>query len=74
MAQHNHELLASRITNSLHGHRGVIFPNLFSLRMSLVYRQERFDVKKKKTGNNFNTGFIGKDVDNYLGNKRIKFC
>ncbi|XP_035550049.1 protein FAR1-RELATED SEQUENCE 5-like [Juglans regia] len=73
--QHNHELLTPRSTSMLRGHRGVtrVQKNLIqTLNETGVPTRKIMSVLSKETGGDFNIGCIGKDVENYLGNKRKK--
>ncbi|KAG6703898.1 hypothetical protein I3842_07G108600 [Carya illinoinensis] len=62
--EHNHELLTPRSTSLLRGHRGVT--------RSGVPTRKIMSVLSKESGGDFNVGCIGKDVENFLGNKRRK--
>ncbi|KAG6702816.1 hypothetical protein I3842_07G055100 [Carya illinoinensis] len=62
--EHNHELLTPRSTRLLRGHRGIT--------RSGVPTRKIMSVLSKESGGHFNIGCIGKDVENYLGNKRRK--
>ncbi|XP_041011413.1 protein FAR1-RELATED SEQUENCE 5-like [Juglans microcarpa x Juglans regia] len=73
--QHNHELLTPRSTSMLRGYRGVtrVQKNLIqTLNESGVPIRKIISVLSKEAGGDFNIGCIGKDVENYLGNKRKK--
>ncbi|KAG6713953.1 hypothetical protein I3842_05G178800 [Carya illinoinensis] len=59
--EHNHELLTPRSTSLFRGHRGSGVP----IRKIIL-------VLSKESSGDFNVGCIGKDVENYLGNKRMK--
>ncbi|KAG6624339.1 hypothetical protein CIPAW_16G019500 [Carya illinoinensis] len=75
VAQHNHELLTPKSTSMLRGHRGVtrVQKNLIlTLNESGVPMRKIMSVLSKEAGGDFNIGCIGKDVENYLGNKRKK--
>ncbi|KAG2681169.1 hypothetical protein I3760_06G050300 [Carya illinoinensis] len=74
--EHNHELLTPRSTSLLRGHRGVtrVQKNLIlTLNESGVPTRKIMSVLSKEAGGDFKIGCIGKDVENYLGNKRRKF-
>ncbi|KAG6670508.1 hypothetical protein I3843_Q059700 [Carya illinoinensis] len=68
-------LLTPKSTSMLRGHRGVtrVQKNLIlTLNESGVPTRKIMSVLSKETGGDFNIGCIGKDVENYLGNKRKK--
>ncbi|KAG2708163.1 hypothetical protein I3760_05G179300 [Carya illinoinensis] len=62
--EHNHELLTPRSTSLFRGHRGVTRSGVPIRKIILVL--------SKESSGDFNIGCIGKDVENYLGNKRMK--
>ncbi|XP_042944838.1 protein FAR1-RELATED SEQUENCE 5-like [Carya illinoinensis] len=73
--EHNHVLLTPRSTSLLRGHRGVTRVQkklILTLNESGIPTRKIMSVLSKESGGDFNTGCIGKDVDNYLGNKRRK--
>ncbi|KAG7943650.1 hypothetical protein I3843_15G052100 [Carya illinoinensis] len=73
--EHNHELLTPRSTSLLHGHRGVTRVQkklILTLNESGVPTRKIMSVLSKESGGDFNVGCIGKDVENFLGNKRRK--
>ncbi|KAG6734805.1 hypothetical protein I3842_01G288500, partial [Carya illinoinensis] len=73
--EHNHELLTLRSTSLLHGHRGVTRVQkklILTSNESGVLTRKIMSVLSKESGGDFNIGCIGKDVENYLGNKRRK--
>ncbi|KAG2710572.1 hypothetical protein I3760_04G033700 [Carya illinoinensis] len=72
---HNHILLTPKSTSFLRGHRGVskVQKNLImTLNESGVPTRKIMSVLSKESGGDFNIGCIGKDVENYVGNKRRK--
>ncbi|KAG6713647.1 hypothetical protein I3842_05G163700 [Carya illinoinensis] len=73
--EHNHELLTPRSTSLLCGHRGVTRVQkklILTLNESVVLTKKIMTMLSKESGGDFNIGCIGKDVENYLGNKRRK--
>ncbi|KAG2669426.1 hypothetical protein I3760_14G033900 [Carya illinoinensis] len=73
--EHNHGLLTPRSTSFLRGHRGVTRVQkklIMTLNESGVPTRKIMSVLSKESGGDFNIGCIGKDVENYLGNKRKK--
>ncbi|KAG6644800.1 hypothetical protein CIPAW_08G077800 [Carya illinoinensis] len=62
--EHNHELLTPRSTSLFRRHRGVT--------RSGIPTRKIMPVLSKESGGDFNIGCIGKDVENYLENKRRK--
>ncbi|KAG7973808.1 hypothetical protein I3843_06G015600 [Carya illinoinensis] len=73
--EHNHVLLTTRSTSSLCGHRGVTRVQkklILTLNESGIPTRKIMSVLSKESGGDFNTGCIGKDVENYLENKRRK--
>ncbi|KAG6730868.1 hypothetical protein I3842_01G101000 [Carya illinoinensis] len=73
--EHNHELLTPRSTSLLRGHKGVTRVQkklILTLNESGVPTRKIMSVLSKESGGDFNIGCIGKDVENYLGNKRRK--
>ncbi|KAG2666810.1 hypothetical protein I3760_15G082400 [Carya illinoinensis] len=73
--EHNHELLTLRSTSLLRGHRGVTRAQkklILTLNESGVPTRKIMSVLSKESGGDFNVGCIGKDVENFLGNKRRK--
>ncbi|KAG6702791.1 hypothetical protein I3842_07G052900 [Carya illinoinensis] len=73
--EHNHELLTPRSTSLLRGHRGVTHVQkklILTLNESGVPTRKIMSVLSKESGGDFNIGCIGKDVENYLGNKKRK--
>ncbi|KAG2666757.1 hypothetical protein I3760_15G079000 [Carya illinoinensis] len=72
---HNHILLTPRSTSFLRGHRGVSKVQkklIMTLNESSVPTRKIMSVLSKESGGDFNVGCIGKDVENYVGNKRRK--
>ncbi|KAG6699806.1 hypothetical protein I3842_08G081800 [Carya illinoinensis] len=72
---HNHILLTPRSTSFLRGHRGVSKVQkklIMTLNESGVPTRKIMSVLSKESGGDFNVGCIGKDVENYVGNKRRK--
>ncbi|XP_059457607.1 protein FAR1-RELATED SEQUENCE 5-like [Corylus avellana] len=74
--EHNHELLSPKSTRFLRGHR-VVTPAQKSLIDTLnesgVPPKKIMSVLSKESGGDYNIGYIAKDVENYLGNKRSVF-
>ncbi|XP_041004012.1 protein FAR1-RELATED SEQUENCE 5-like [Juglans microcarpa x Juglans regia] len=73
--EHNHELLIARSTSLLRGHRGVTRAQkklILTLNESGVPIRKIMSVLSKESGGEFNVGCIGKDVENFIGNKRSK--
>ncbi|KAG7996493.1 hypothetical protein I3843_01G162700 [Carya illinoinensis] len=73
--EHNHELLTPRSTSLLRGHRGVTRVQkklILTLNESGVPTRKLMSVLSKESGGDFNIGCIGKDVENYLENKKRK--
>ncbi|KAG2702362.1 hypothetical protein I3760_06G085400 [Carya illinoinensis] len=73
--EHNHDLLTPRSTSLLRGHRGVTRVQkklILTLNESGVPTRKIMSVLSKELGSDFNIGCIGKDVENYLENKRRK--
>ncbi|XP_042988798.1 protein FAR1-RELATED SEQUENCE 5-like [Carya illinoinensis] len=73
--EHNHELLTPRSTSLFRGHRGVTRVQkklILTLNESGVPTRKIMSVLSKESGGDFNVGCIGKDVENFLGNKRRK--
>ncbi|KAG6705508.1 hypothetical protein I3842_07G182100 [Carya illinoinensis] len=73
--EHNHVLLTPRSTSLLRGHRGVTRVQkklILTLNESGIPTRKIMSVLSKESSSDFNTGCIGKDVENYLGNKRRK--
>ncbi|KAG2720704.1 hypothetical protein I3760_02G047200 [Carya illinoinensis] len=73
--KHNHELLTPRSTSLLHGHRGVTRAQkklILTLNEFSVPIRKIMSVLSKESSGDFNVGCIGKDVENFLGNKRRK--
>ncbi|XP_035545925.1 protein FAR1-RELATED SEQUENCE 5-like [Juglans regia] len=71
--EHNHDLLTPRSTSLLCGHRGVTRLHkklILTLNVSGVPTKKIMSVLSKESGGDFNIGCIGKDVKNYLENKR----
>ncbi|XP_042969180.1 protein FAR1-RELATED SEQUENCE 5-like [Carya illinoinensis] len=72
---HNHILLIPRSTSFLRGHMGVTKVQkklIMTLNESGVPIRKIMSVMSKESGGDFNVGCIGKDVENYVGNKRRK--
>ncbi|KAG6648959.1 hypothetical protein CIPAW_07G179900 [Carya illinoinensis] len=70
--EHNHVLLTLRSTRLLRGHRGVTRVQkklILTLNESGIPTRKIMSVLSKESGGDFNTGCIGKDVENYLENK-----
>ena len=75
MLEYNHELLTLISTSLLRGHRGVtrVQKNLiFTLNEFGVPTRKIMSVLSKEVGGDFKIGCIGKNVENYLGDKRRK--
>ncbi|XP_059440184.1 protein FAR1-RELATED SEQUENCE 5-like [Corylus avellana] len=73
VVQHNHELLSPKSTRFLRGHREVTSAQrslIDTLNDSGVPPRKIMSVLSKECGGDYNIGCIGKDVENYLGNKR----
>ncbi|KAG6700022.1 hypothetical protein I3842_08G090500 [Carya illinoinensis] len=73
--EHNHVLLTPRSTSLLRGHRGVTRVQkkfILTLNESGIPTRKIMSVLSKESRGDFNIGCIGKDVENYLGNKRRK--
>ncbi|XP_042958169.1 protein FAR1-RELATED SEQUENCE 5-like [Carya illinoinensis] len=72
---HNHILLTPRSASLLRGNRKVTKVQkklIITLNESGVPTRKIMSVLSKESGGDFNVGCIGKDVENYLGNKRRK--
>ncbi|KAG6661775.1 hypothetical protein CIPAW_03G198800 [Carya illinoinensis] len=72
---HNHILLTPRSASLLRGNRKVTKVQkklIMTLNESGVPTRKIMSVLSKESGGDFNVGCIGKDVENYLGNKRRK--
>ncbi|KAG6718229.1 hypothetical protein I3842_04G139300 [Carya illinoinensis] len=72
---HNHILLTSRSASLLRGNRNVTKVQkklIMTLNETGVSTRKIMSVLSKKSGGDFNVGYIGKDVENYLRNKRRK--
>ncbi|KAG2693338.1 hypothetical protein I3760_08G091300 [Carya illinoinensis] len=73
--EHNHVLLTPRSTSLLRGHRGVTRVQkkfILTLNESGIPTRKIMSVLSKESRGDFNIGCIGKDVENYLENKRRK--
>ncbi|KAG6628924.1 hypothetical protein CIPAW_14G046800 [Carya illinoinensis] len=75
VVRHNHILLTPRSASLLRGNRKVTKVQkklIMTLNESSVPTRKIMSVLSKESGGDFNVGCIGKDVENYLGNKRRK--
>ena len=75
MEDYNHELLTSKSTSLLHGHRVITSAQknvIDTLNESSIPPKKIMFVLSKESDGDYNVGYILVNIQNYLGNKRRK--